>query len=198
MFIEAIIIGLLIGFIRGGRVLNIGNMDIRGWLLVVIAFVLQMIPIFFGFISVVSSVGHYISFFAMLLMLVAVLVNVEKKGFWIIALGAIMNLAAMGFNGLLMPVSLDGLAYIGFADIVEAVKLGDVVNYISIENTSHWSLYLGKILTLPRLYPFAKIISFGDIIMSIGLFWFTQSEMIHQHHFKSRGKMVHYSINSKW
>lgn len=198
MFIEALIIAIVIGFVRGGRIVNIGNMNIRGWLLVVIAFVLQMIPIFFSTLPAVSEYGYYISFAAMVLMLLLVIINIEKKGFWLIVIGAIMNIMAMWFNGFLMPISFAGLTYIGFADIVEAVKSGDIINYISIESITHWSANLGKAIVLPRWYPFAKVISFGDIFMSIGLFWFAQSEMIQQHHFKGKSKMIHYSINSKW
>ncbi len=198
MFFEAVAIGLLIGYIRGGRMLNIGNMHIRGWILIIVSFVLQTLPIFLSAIPVVDTYGHVISFTAMILMFVVVIINIDKKGFWLVALGALMNLLAMGFNGLLMPVNLEGFSYIGLADIVEGVKSGEVINYISLEYVSDWTQNLGKMITLPKYYPLAKVISIGDLVMSLGVFWFTQSEMLEAYHFKSRSKMVHYSINSKW
>jgi len=198
MFFEAVVIGLLIGYIRGGRMLNIGNMHIRGWILIIASFILQTVPIFLSNISFIDTYGYVISFSAMIFMLFVVIINLDKKGFWLIALGAIMNILAMGFNGLLMPVNLEGFTYIGLADIVEGVKSGAVINYLSMESVSDWTQYLGKIISLPKYYPLAKVISLGDFLMSIGVFWFTQSEMLEAYHFKSRSKMVHYSINSKW
>lgn len=198
MFFEAVILGLLIGYVRGGRMLNIGNMHIRGWLLVIIAFVLQIVPIFLGVVPIIGNYGHVISFSAMILMLLVVCINLDKKGFWLIALGAVMNILAMSFNGLLMPVSLESMNYIGLTDVVEAVKTGQVVNYMSIQEVAHWSQYLGKTLSLPKMYPLAKVISIGDLIMSLGVFWFTQTEMLQAYHFKSRSKMVHYSANTRW
>ena len=86
MFFEAVILGLLIGYFRGGRMLNIGNMHIKGWSLIVFAFVLQILPIFFSVIPVVNESGNVISFIAMLLMVFVVMINIREKDFWIILL----------------------------------------------------------------------------------------------------------------
>ena len=198
MFFEAIGLGLLIGYIRGGRMLNIGNIHIRGWLMIIIAFLLQTLPIILGVIPWMSKKGPVFSFTAMVIMLMVVVLNLDKKGFWVIGFGALLNMIAMAYNGLLMPIDLNGLFAVGFQDIVESVGNGTVVNYISLDNVSHWSKFLGKTIVLPPIYPLAKVISFGDIAISIGVFWFVQSEMIQPYHFKSKSKMVHYSVNSKW
>lgn len=102
----------------------------------------------------------------------------------------------MGLNDFKMPIDAAKMSALGFTSFIESMKSGDVVNYVALEGSHAFSAFLGKVIALPKAYPFARLISVGDIIVSIGIAFIIQYEMLLSS-LKSRGSMVQFSYNTK-
>lgn len=190
MFLEAVILGLLVGKLRGGRVQSIGNLEFKGWLLMVVLFLIQTLPMVLGRMSWMAHRGHIIAFSTMVLLLAIVVMNLDKRGFWLVALGALLNILAMVFNGFRMPVYITALQESGRTELVESVVNGAVLNYFPVEVFGNWSAYLGKIIALPSGYPIAQMLSVGDVLISLGFFIFVVGQMTASHYFRTKGRMM--------
>ena len=59
MFLEAVILGIVIGVVRNGSIRNINFTKIRGWFLVILAFILQISTLIFTGMSIIQSYGKY-------------------------------------------------------------------------------------------------------------------------------------------
>ncbi|WP_432662716.1 DUF5317 domain-containing protein [Wukongibacter baidiensis] len=178
MFLEAAILGVVIGLVRNGSIRNISVTKIRGWFLAIIAFVLQISTLIFRDMSIVQSYGRYVYIASAVLIILTLAINLNKRGMWIILIGAILNFVVVIMNGNKMPISLDGLELAGLQNMIEGIKSGDITNYMAIDQVTNWTKHLGKYIVIPKPYPMAKVISIGDIFMSLGIILLVQGQMI--------------------
>jgi len=190
MFAEAVLLGLLVGALRGGRITNLAFSNIRGWMLIIVGFLLQMVPALFGRSGLMDRWGHVIAFLMVLLIVPVVFLNLEKKGFWAVGVGTVLNLIPMLTHGLRMPILLRSLQVTGRQEMLTSMKSGAVLNYVGLEHLHGWTSYLGKVIPLPKFYPLAQVLSVGDLFISLGLFLFIYWEMTSRSSFKSRSQMV--------
>lgn len=190
MFLEAVLLGLLVGKLRGGRSLNIGNIEFKGWVLILVAFLLQTLPMLLGRMGWMARNGHILAFSTLILVFFIVVWNCDKRGFWLVALGAVFNILAMTTHGLKMPVFLGALQSAGHVELVDSIMNNAVLNYTGLVQLTGWSDYLGKVIAFPDFYPLSQVISVGDIMMSLGIFLFVSGQMTASHYSKSRGRMM--------
>lgn len=196
MFIEAVIIGLIIGSIRKGRISNLSEIYIKGWLLIIIGALLQVAPVILYKMNILTEVASYLPFISVVIMLIVILMNMNLSGFWLLLIGTVMNLIAMGFNGFKMPVSIESLYKSGLGEMAETVLDGSIINYINMDLVDNFTKYFGKFIALPDFYPFAKVLSIGDIVLTIGIILFIQGEMMNRYYRK--GSMVKYNYNTRY
>ena len=104
--------------------------------------------------------------------------NIDKKGMWIILIGAILNFIVVVMNKNRMPISFDGLRLAGLENMIDDIRNGSISNYMSLDEVTNWTKHLGKYIVIPKPYPMAKVISIGDIFMSLGIIFFIQGEML--------------------
>ena len=187
MFIEGGIIGLILGKVRGGRFSNFSYLSIRAWPLIFLAFFIQISPAFTNKISVLASLQDYAYGFSMGVIILLLVLNLEKRGLKIILVGLLLNLVAVYFGGWKMPVAMEGLQLVGLETMVETIQSGKIVNYVPLDSIQHWSKYFAKFIVIPKPYPLAKVISVGDVFITLGLILFIQGQMTKNHmHSKSR------------
>lgn len=197
MIFEALIIGLIIGFFRNGRWYNLMEIEFHGWYLIFLGAALQIIPIAATKLTETYVVLQWAPFIGLCLIWLAVLMNFRLKGFKLMACGAALNLLAMVAHGGKMPINLGLAEMAGINAIVESVKSGTVANLMPLEESVSVLKWLGKTIPIPRPYPLAKMISFGDLLMTFGIIYFIQGEMVY-YHFRSKGKMLKFSIKSRF
>ncbi len=196
MVVEAIIIGLIIGFFRNGRLNHLLNIEFKGWYLVFLGAALQIIPIAATRLTESVTMLQWAPFIGIVLIWIAVGLNHKIKGFKIIALGALLNMVVMMLHGGKMPFNVDLANLTGITALAESVKSGTVANLIDMNGSAHILKWLGKTIPLPPPYPMAKMVSLGDVIVSVGIGYFIQGEMVF-YHFRNKGKMVNFSLRSK-
>jgi len=189
LFVESIVIGIIIGVVQHGRFTNIGITSIRGWYLIMAALLLGISPMFSINSPFFDDFGVYIYLFSLIVMFAVVLWNLDKKGFWLIAVGAGLNLMVMMLNGFKMPIYMEGLRIAGLDGMINGIESGKIINYVSMESLDSWTRFLGKLVVLPKPYPLAKVVSIGDLLMSLGIIFYLRGEMVKKYRF-SRSRMV--------
>lgn len=194
MFLEAVVLGLFIGGFKGGRLANIIDMNIRGWYLIILSLFLSMGPIFLRNFDNIASTSVILMFFSMVILLLVLILNLDKKGVWLVLIGGLFNVAIMAFNAFKMPVMMSGLESAGITSLIEGVTDGTIINYVASEATGVMQIFT-KFIIVPKPYLFPKILTIGDILMSFGLLWMIIGEMMRPS-YSGRGKMVQYSYGS--
>jgi Family of unknown function (DUF5317) len=162
MFIlYAVVIGLALGLLLGGRPARLGALQFRFAWLAVLGFGIQVL-IFSGPISdrigwlgvpaYVASTG---------LVFFVLLVNIRIPGLPIVALGAASNLIAIVANGGYMPASAAALTAAGRAPAVGYSNSAIV--------TDPALAPLTDLFSLPVWLPFSNVFSIGDILIGVGI-----------------------------
>jgi hypothetical protein len=162
MFIlYAVVIGLAVGLLIGGRPAGIGAIRFRwGWL-AVLGFVVQIVLFSAPVTERIGSLGVPIYVGSTVLVLVALLRNIALPGLWIVAVGAFSNMAAIAANGGYMPADPGALASLGRAP--ESVYSNSAV-------VAHPALQpLTDIFAIPHGIPFANVFSVGDLLIGLGV-----------------------------
>jgi len=189
LFVESVIIGIVVGLVQKGRISNIGITGIRGWYIVLIAFFLGISPMFSINSPFFGDFGIYINIISLLMVFGVLIWNFDKKGFWIIIIGAGLNIVTILLNHFHMPIYMEGLRIAGMGDMIMGIESGEIINYVSMESIDTWSRFLGKLIIVPKPYPLPKLLSVGDLLMSLGIILYLKSEMVKKYRF-SRSRMV--------
>ena len=169
MFPEAIGLSLIIAVIRGGKIGRLGDLRLRKvWLIFVPGVLIGLLYLRhipgLEFVSRAALVTH-IAAYAMLLALIWL--NRRQAGMAIVGLGALLNFAAIVFNGGQMPVSYEAARRVGMQKVFES---GVAVRHVR-DSADTRLYYLSDIIPAPSP-PFLApaVISVGDILLCVGLF----------------------------
>jgi hypothetical protein len=162
MFIlYAVLIGLAVGVLTGGRPAGLASIHFRfGWLAVV-GFAAQVV-LFSGPVSDrVGALGAPLYVASTGLVFVVLLLNARIPGLPIVAVGAACNLAAIVANGGFMPASPAALVALG------KVPASTYSNSAVVADP--WLKPLTDIFALPSWLPFANVFSIGDVLIGLGI-----------------------------
>lgn len=161
MFIlYAIPVGIIVGYLLGGRLDRLSTIRFRWAPLALIGLAVQVALFSEPLGAVVGDAGPPIYVASTAAVLVAVLRSLDITGLPIVALGAASNLLAIVANGGYMPADPDALASIG----------GIAPGYSNSSTTGDPALYpLTDIFAIPAWVPFANVFSVGDVLLGIGV-----------------------------
>ncbi len=176
MWVEAILIGILIGILRGGRVGYLAKLHLRYLNIFVLAVIIQLVPFFLGRVAIIAQHACLIYFIGYLILFVFILFNIQKKGFKLLMLGSAMNIFVLALNNFKMPLYVNSITA-KMAKMKLAIKTGDLVNYVQLESLDKYTDYLGKIIHMPDFYPGVAAISIADIIIALGIIILIQDVM---------------------
>jgi hypothetical protein len=158
----AIPLGIAIGYLMGGRLDRLGQLQFEwGWLAVV-GLAIQIV-LFSGFVEAGQGrgVGEAIYVASTGAVLVAVWRNLSVPGLPVVAVGAISNLAAIVANEGIMPTTAEALAAAGMgAD--EGFSNSAVVPDPALAP-------LTDIFALPPWLPLSNVFSIGDVLIGLGI-----------------------------
>ncbi|HET9757431.1 MAG TPA: DUF5317 domain-containing protein [Candidatus Limnocylindrales bacterium] len=160
--ILAVPIGLVLGFLMGGRLDRLSEIRFEWAWLAVVGLAVQVLlfstPIGGSFRG---GVGEAIYVASTGLVLVAVWRNLRVPGLALVALGAISNLAAIVANGGVMPTTPEALAAAGL-DPLDGFSNSAVLEDPAVAP-------LTDIFALPPWLPFANVFSIGDVLIALGV-----------------------------
>jgi hypothetical protein len=160
MFIlYAIPVGILAGYLLGGRLDRLTTIHFRWAPLVLLGLAAQIALFSDPLAGIAGDAGPAIYVASAAAVLVAVLRNLDIAGLSIIALGAASNFIAIVANGGSMPAHPDAVAVIG----------GVAPNSNSTVTTDPVLGPLTDIFAIPAWVPFANVFSVGDVVLGIGI-----------------------------
>lgn len=159
--IYALPIGLLLGYLLGGRPAGLSAIKFRWTWLAIAGFVTQIILFSAPVSDRIGDAGPLIYVASTAMVLTAVVANLRIPGMILVAIGAASNLAAIVANGGYMPAS---------AAAVAAVGRGEIVTYSNSAVIPSPALEpLTDVIALPTWLPFTNIISIGDLLIGTGI-----------------------------
>jgi hypothetical protein len=162
MFIlYALVIGIALGLLRGGKLASIADVRFRWAPLVLVGFLLQVLLFSDAVAERVGDLGPALYVASTLLVAVAVVRNLAIPGLPLVALGAASNLAAIVANGGFMPASPAAMAALG-KDVPTIYSNSAVVAQPALAP-------LTDVFALPTWLPFNNIFSIGDVILGVGV-----------------------------
>ncbi|SKA97187.1 hypothetical protein SAMN05443428_12412 [Caloramator quimbayensis] len=171
MFLEALIIGIIIGYILKGKLKNLENVKLKYPYLAVGAFAVEFILFSLVRKGMLSrgylTTSIYIIEYALIFLFIYF--NRENKYILIMGLGFLLNALAIFSNGGAMPVSAKAAVTAGLAPSIGSVKASAEGLYV-VQNEATRLWLLGDII--PKTYLRHYVISIGDIVAAIGLLIF--------------------------
>lgn len=172
MVFEALIIGIVIGFIRDGRVNNFSFLDFKGFYFILLGALCEFLPFFMNQTNFISQNANYIVSVGMIFLFLFLELNYKLMGFKIIILGFLMNALAFFTNSFRMPILILRASQEHLKNLKFAIEVGEVNNYILFDRANPITRYLGKFVIMPDWYPFSKYFGIGDIVIMIGVIIF--------------------------
>lgn len=192
MYLEALLLGAIIGWMRKGRLAHFFGYAFKGRYMALVALLVFVMP-FFLYRMDVHIKYALLPYLAMVICAMIALVNYKTLGMKLLFLGMVVNLVVMGFNDFAMPIDTVKMAEIGGKSFVDAVEAGDILNYRPLVGSAGISAFLGKVVALPKFYPFPVMLSFGDILASLGIVLVVQHSML----INRKGDMIQFSYR-RW
>ncbi|CAN5458127.1 DUF5317 domain-containing protein [soil metagenome] len=164
ILLYAVIAGLLLGRLAGGRFQELSKVRFEWWQLAVGGLVFQALLFSPAMSGRVGELGPPLYVGSTLVVLAALARNLTLPGFALIGLGALLNLVVIVANGGLMPASPHAFELVtGDA----AVPHDDFSNSVLSGPDTRFG-FLGDNLAMPRRLPFANVFSVGDILIGLG------------------------------
>ena len=162
MFIlYAVLIGLLVGLLAGGRPAGLATLQFRlGWLAVA-GFAAQVILFSAPVTERIGDLGAPLYVLSTAAVFLVLLANAGIPGLPVVALGAAANLAAIVANGGYMPASA--------AALIAAGKIPASGYSNSTVLTDPVLGPLTDVFALPTWLPFTNVFSVGDVLIGVGI-----------------------------
>ncbi len=157
----AIPVGIVLGYAIGGRIDGLAHLGFRWAPLAVAGLLVQLVLFTAVGDSLAGDLGPAIYVGSTLAVFVAVARNWRLGGMWIVALGALSNLAAITANGGFMPTDAGALALAGLGGP------GDHTNSVVLAAPALQPLT--DIYAIPSWLPLANVFSLGDVLIGIGV-----------------------------
>jgi hypothetical protein len=175
VLLSAIVVALLIGFLRGGTLANVAGIRIR-YLPILFAALLVQIAIFSqiaGTRDTIHRIGPYLYILTLFATLFVMLMNLHIPGMKVIAVGAALNALVITANGGFMPSPESALERAGRLEYVrqeesERASGSYVLSNSTIADDDTRLLFLGDVIPIPERVPLSNVISIGDIVIAIG------------------------------
>jgi len=174
---------LAIAVLRGGRLVNLGDIELRAWWLLFLALGLQVGTRWLPDQSWSDWLGVVMVLVSFVLLMVMVLLNRSKPGMWIVGLGVLMNFIVIAVNGG-MPV-LAGAAEVASGFTVSQPDLTGSFKHILLDETSRLTFF-ADVIPL-RLAGIGEVISLGDVFLAMGLGIFLEHELRRPRRYFKRG-----------
>ena len=172
LFLMIVPIGLLAGYLLGGRMSGFGQLRLRWLPLVFISLGIQLL-IFPSFTStaILSFATAPLHILSYVLLAGWIAMNARTIPVAVLGLGAICNFSVLIANGGLMPASISALRNAGLVSVSDRlINEGAYANLILMSSSTRLN-FLGDVLYLPEWIPFSSAFSIGDLLITLALIW---------------------------
>ncbi|QSX05062.1 DUF5317 family protein [Sedimentibacter sp. zth1] len=177
MIIEAIIIGILIGFIRKGKFSRLEYLKIHLSPLIIVALFsyIAIIVMNLGLLNFNSRLYTIFLVTTYALIIIVLVFNLDKKFMFIPLIGVMLNFVCMCVNSFKIPIKSTIIQSVYGSEMSNLLLNGKVKFFIQAEGASLKGL--GKIFYLGNYYFYDVMLSIGDIFIAFGIMFVVQSLM---------------------
>jgi hypothetical protein len=174
MLSASVPLGILVGWLRRGRLENLARLDGRAVGVAVAAFLVRLLldrspgAATSPAVLLLAELALYGGIFA------AVAMHRQQSGAWLVGLGGGLNLVAIALHGGRMPV---WTAAVGRVDGLSRARLssGALLAHVAMAQPQGLG-WLGDVIALPAPLP-AQVLSVGDLILICGIVLFVSGAM---------------------
>lgn len=180
MVIEAIIIGILLGKLRSGRISNLESLKFKAWKPLVGLFVFDILLRLFIVKSTspfATKLFSYYPYFNLLLYLFIIFIlelNRKLKHLRIVQAGFVLNFLAMVANNGKMPILKEALLSLNKTREIDLLINDQLLTHTLINEATRFKALCDNIAVK---YLLPKVISLGDIFLALGLALFVSYYM---------------------
>jgi len=182
MVLEGLLIGVLIGYIRKGELNRLGDVEIKGKLLILISLIIQMSFLLLntGLLDLKFNYYEMILIISYLFILGALVMNWKVKYIPVVFGGSILNLISFIYNGFNIGITNNAAKIAFSSEIFQLLSQGDIKLFKIIEDGKFYS---GGFVPWNRMLVFPSVVSIGDIVIFIGIILVVQNLMISKSRF---------------
>lgn len=184
LLLWALPIGIILGYLRGGRLENLSRLELRGPWLIFAALAVQLLIFPLGpggpLLPVGTTATAVLHLGSYGLLGAFVWRNRREGGIVLMGVGMLLNVIVISANGGYMPTSPELLAAAGRGEAARQLReAGVYANNIcaDCEGTAARLPFLGDVLYVPAWVPLANVFSLGDVLLMLGLILFLQAKM---------------------
>jgi hypothetical protein len=176
-------IALAMAVIRGGRLTNLGDIELRAWWLLLIALGLQVGTVWLPDSNWAEGLGLAMVLVSYGLLMTLVLLNRNRPGMWLAGLGVLMNFTVIAVNGG-MPVMAEA-AEVASGFTVTVPDLSGSFKHVLLDSGSRLTA-LADVIPI-RIGGLGQVISLGDVFLAVGLGRFLENELRRPRRYFKRG-----------
>jgi hypothetical protein len=176
-------IALAMAVLRGGRLSNLGDIELRYWWLLLVALVLQVATAWLPQTSWAEGLGLAMVLVSYAMLMCLVLVNRRRPGMWLAGLGVLMNFTVISLNGG-MPVLAEA-AEVASGFTVAVPDLSGSYKHVLLDSGSRLTAF-ADVIPL-RIAGIGQVISLGDVFLAVGLGRFLEHELRRPRRYFKRG-----------
>jgi Family of unknown function (DUF5317) len=192
MVFDGILISFIVGVLRKGNLRAFSQLNLKwGWVFPLLLVVQLAVFSFQNDSEFLGQLSGSIYVVVYIVGLIFLFLNRKNPGFILISIGVFLNFIVMVLNGGRMPVSVEASAVLD-PGYIQALKESLYAKHTMLTSTTHLG-FLGDVIPISDPYPRTQIISIGDIIMNIGIFFFIQYLMV-KHPLAKRGNVAPLSM----
>ncbi|WNF39101.1 DUF5317 domain-containing protein [Bacillaceae bacterium IKA-2] len=177
MVFDGVLISLIVGFLRKGSLHGIADLKLKAGLVFPLLLIIQIA--IYGFqnkYQFILNISGFLFIVIYILGMYFLWLNRHHYGFLLILAGVFLNFLVMALNGGRMPVSEEA-AMILDPYYIEVLKNGVYAKHTLLTEFTKLA-FLGDVIPITSPYPKIRVISIGDVFMSIGVFFFIQNLML--------------------
>ena len=167
-----LLISIVMALVRGGRFLNLSEIKLRAWPLLVLGFGMQVVA---DRLPTDRDWSHDAAVTLVILSFIPLIMiawlNRHEAGMWLVGLGVFMNFTVIAINGG-MPV-LPEAASIGLGRDITALDFDALSKHVLLDDDTRLA-FLGDVIPVRII---RNVISLGDVFLAIGLGVYVEDQM---------------------
>jgi hypothetical protein len=173
LFISIIALAVILGYLFGGRLRRLEQLQLRWWPLVIVGLAVQFLPLPEGSAGTDLVVRTAVLGVSYALLLLFALLNMRLPGMVLVVIGLAANATVIMSNGG-MPVSEEALRDSGQPEVV-GILIEEGADKHHLLDDDDVLTFLADVIAVPE--PVSQVISIGDVFVYAGLIWLTVTAM---------------------
>jgi len=167
-------IATTVALLRGGRLVNLADIRLQMWWLLLLGFGLQAATGLLPDRDWTRSAATTMILLSYVPLLILVLVNRRREGMWLAGLGILMNFSVIALNGG-MPVLKEAAVVAAGKFSAGGVAMTLDFKHVALDASTRLP-FLADVMPM-RLFGIGQVISLGDVLLAVGLGRFLEDEL---------------------